>query len=446
MTTPEPPHNLDAEAAVLASVLINREAIVPIAPWLRPAHFYLEKHGRIFEAMLACYAARTSPTIATIVTELRKTDRLEGIGGIGYLAELSDAVPSSYDVEAHAREVERCAILRALASAGGRIAAIGYDHSKSAEQARADAQAALNAVQIGGAADVFQPIGVAVDAYYEKLRRVSNGDATALGIQSSYTDLDAMTGGLHDDELTIVAARPAVGKTSFMLSLAFNIAKRDESDLLIASLEMSRDQLLVRLLAMETKIDTHALRLMQLSEADMDRVLEALGRINEYPIYIADISAMTAEQIRLATLRHIAKRDRKCVPFVDYLQLMGSTRARENRVQDVSDISRGLKNLARELHVPVIALSQLSRAVESRQSKVPMLSDLRESGSREQDADNVWFIYREDLYEPNTDKKGIAELHIAKHRQGPIGVIPMQFDPATTRFESLDKWHTAEGY
>ncbi len=437
MTHPELPANIEAEKAALGSVLLNREALVPIAAWLRPAHFYLERHGEIYAAMLACLRTRKGPNIVNVATELRKVDKLDGAGGMAYLSDLVDAVAYSSDIEHHAREVERCAVLRTLIRAGGKIAALGYDQSRTAEQSRADALKLLSDVQVGGADDIFQPLSLIIDSYYTRMGRVLNGETSALGVATGYRDLDDITGGLHDDELTILAARPAVGKTSMALSMAYNIARRGERDVLIASLEMSKDQLLIRLLSMETKIDTHRLRMHHLNDHELDRVMNALGYLNSLPIFLADISAMTADQIRLAALRHLTKRERPIVPMVDYLQLMGSTKARENRVQDVSDISRGLKNLARELHTPVVALSQLSRAVEGRASHVPMLSDLRESGSLEQDADNVWFLYREELYQKDTDKKGITELHIAKHRQGPIGVIPLRFDAATTRFDDL---------
>jgi replicative DNA helicase len=292
---------------------------------------------------------------------------------------------------------------------------------------------------------VFQPLTAAIDAYYTKMDRVTKGEASALGIQTGYRDLDEITAGLHSDEFTVIAARPAIGKTSFMLSLGYNIARQADTDILVCSLEMSRDQLLIRLVAMETKIDTHRLRAMQLTADEHADVIAALSRLSELPVFIADISSMTADQIRLATVRHMSKRQRAVVPMVDYLQLMGSTRRHENRVQDVSEISRAMKNLSRELHIPVIALSQLSRAVEGRASHIPMLSDLRESGSIEQDADNVWFIYREEVYDTNTDKKGTAELHIAKHRNGAIGVVPMRFDAATTRFDTLT-YRSVDGY
>lgn len=434
---PELPHNLDDERAVLSSIFREREAIVPIAPWLHADHFYRDTNGYVYAAQLACFKARTTPNYLNVAAELRKAERLDSVGGLDALIGLADDYISPYDVESYARRVLNYAALRQGINASGKAAALFSDHTANAETTLADALRLFSSITATNTDDVFQPIAGAVDAYYDRLDRVLKGELSALGIQTGYRDLDEMTGGLHGDELTIVAARPAVGKTAFMLSAAYNIARRLDTDVTICSLEMSRDQLLIRLLAMETRIDTHRLRMFHLNEGEQERVMTALPGIAALPVFIADISAMTADQIRLSTIRHITKRQRPCVPVVDYLQLMGSTRQRENRVQDVSEISRAMKNLSRELHVPVIALSQLSRAVEGRQSHIPMLSDLRESGSLEQDADNVWFIYREELYDGESEKKGIAELHIAKHRQGPIGVVPLRFDASTTRFDTL---------
>lgn len=445
----ELPQNLEAEQCTLGSLILNREAIIAVAPWLRPSHFYLVKHQWVYAAVLACYQDGTPPDVRTIADELKKhsdghdTTRLAAIGGVAYLSSLSDTVPTSYHVEYYAREVERCAVLRGLIDAGSRIAALGYA-AADADTAIADAQAALNGIGLGAADQVFQPLGQTIDAFYGKISRFQRGEAAALGVPTRYRDLDEITGGLHADELTLIAARPAVGKTSFMLSLAFNLAF-DESDVLIASLEMNREQLLLRLLAMDTKIDTHRMRTLHLGESELERVMTSMARLSEARVFLADISAMTPQDVRMGCLKHQAAHDRPIIPMIDYLQLMGSTRQRENRVQDVSEISRACKQLARELHAPVIALSQLSRAVEGRTSHVPLLSDLRESGSLEQDADNVWMLYREELYDKETDKKGIAELHIAKHRQGPMGVVPMRFDASTTRFQSLSG-RTTEDY
>lgn len=435
----------DAERAMLGSVLLNRDAMIVLAPWFQAAYMSQEQHRLIYEAMRDCYTRRVPPDVRMLAEQLRVRGQLDLVGGIGYLSDLVDGVPTSYHVEYYARAVEAAAVRRALIAAGGRIAALGYDEAQPAEQVVADALALLRQIGMSTAQDVFQPLSVSIDAYYDKMQRVMAGEASALGIQTGFRDLDEMMGGLHADELTLIGARPAVGKTSFLLSLAYNLARAQQADCLICSLEMSREQLLIRLLAMETRIDTHRLRTLHVSQDEAGLIMTAMARLSSARVFIADISAMTVEQIRLATMRHMSQHDRPVVPMVDYLQLMGSTRARENRVQDVSEISRGLKNLSRELHVPIIALSQLSRAVEGRQSHVPMLSDLRESGSLEQDSDNVWFLYREELHDPETDKRGIAELHISKHRQGPVGVIPLRFDAATTRFDDLT-YMAIEGY
>ena len=444
MQTPELPQNLEAECATLGSILMNREAIIPIAPWLKPAHFALEKHAQIYTAALACYTNRTPPDVRMVSAELRKLGRLDDIGGVMYLSRLVDAVPTSYHVEFYAREVERTAVLRGLIAAGGKIAALGYQQDREAQDAVSDAQALLNGLGLGSGEAMFTPLSDTIDVFYRKMDRVVNGEGTALGVPMGWRDLDELTGGLHADELTLIAARPAVGKTSFMLSLAYNLAF-SENDVLIASLEMNREQLLIRLLAMDARIDTHRLRTMKLGPAELDAVMVSMTKLSAARVFLADISAMTPADIRMGALKHLSVHDRPVIPIIDYLQLMGSTRQRENRVQDVSEISRACKNLARELHAPVIALSQLSRAVESRQDHRPMLSDLRESGSLEQDADNVWFLYRDELYDKESDQKGIAEVIVGKHRQGPVGTVPMRFDAATTRFSDLT-YRTPEGY
>lgn len=449
----ELPQNPDAEQATLGSLLLNREAVLRVAPWLRPGHFYREAHAWIYEAVLACSTARIPPDVRTVADQLRRhtvargtatETRLDAVGGFAYLSELTSAVPTSYHVEHYAREVERVAVLRGLVTVGGRITALGYDQGRSPDDAIGDAQALLNTIGLGSSDALFQPLDRTIDAFYRKIERVQAGEATALGLPSGFRDLDDLTGGLHADELTLIAARPGVGKTSLMLSLAYNIAFGD-ADVLIASLEMNREQLLLRLIAMDTRIDTHRLRTLHLNEHELEQVLTSMGRLAAARVFLADIAAMTPADVRLGCLKHLSAHERPIVPIVDYLQLMGSTRKHENRVQDVSELSRACKSLARELHAPVIALSQLSRAVESRQDHRPLLSDLRESGSLEQDADNVWMLYREELYDKATDQKGIAELIVQKHRQGPPGTVPMRFDAPTTRFDDLT-YRTTEGY
>jgi len=450
---PELPYDLDAEHATLGSILLNREAIIQVAPWLKSEYFYAENNGWVYAAALACYQQHIPPDTRTIAAELKRheltgrdANRLEAIGGIGYLAELVDGVPTSYHVEYYARIVEETALLRNLIDAGSKIASIGYDRERGVDTALGDAQALLNAVSRRSADKALRPISELVGGYYERLSRYQNGESGALGIPTHWCDLDEILGGgLQNDNLMIVAARPAVGKTAFLLSMAYNIAMHTDADVPIFSLEMSDDELFIRLLAMDTRIDTHRLKTFHFGEEETGLVIQAMERLSEKRVFIADIAAMTVPDIRSALLRHMAESSRPIVPMIDYLQLMGSTRQRENRVQDVSEISRSLKNLARELHCPVIALSQLSRAVESRQSHIPLLSDLRESGSLEQDADIVLMLYREELYDKETDKKGIASVHIAKHRNGPVGIVPMRFDAATTRYDTLS-YRTPDNY
>lgn len=423
------PANIEAERAVLGSVLRNRDALTAIAAWLTPGMFYLEKHARIYEAMLACFGRREPPDIRMVSEELRRRVQLEGVGGLRYLDELDDATPTSYHVQSYARIVERLAVNRALIAAGGTIAAIGYDEQDDTESAIARAQTVLHAATQRGRNDDLIHIRDVLAREWESLH-----GGHEPGIMTGFCDLDELTGGLHNGDLILLAARPSVGKTSMALSLAYGLASR-QRPVLFFSIEMSRDQLAQRMLSMHTRIDLGKIRDHRVPLADMDTLAEAFGVVSEFPIVLCDDATMTVAGMRARVMRHLQDYPGSVV-IVDYLQLMIGGKA-ENRVQEVSQISRGMKQLARDANVPLIALSQLSRAVEGRTSHVPLLSDLRESGSLEQDADIVMFIYREELYDQETDKKGIAELHIAKHRNGPIGVIPLRFEPASTRFDTL---------
>ncbi|MFO7170057.1 MAG: replicative DNA helicase [Chloroflexota bacterium] len=443
MTLPELPHNIEAEQAVLGSVLLNRDAIVAVASWLQADYFYMQRHAQIYEAMLACYNARIPPDIRTVSEELRRRDRLEGVGGVVYLAQLVDQVPTSYHVEYYARIVERTALLRKLIEAGSKIAALGYEEHAELDVTLDKAEATLFEISQRRNTQDFVHIGQVIDAYYEQINYLQEHRGEVVGIPTGYRDLDQITGGLQRSDLIILAARPGVGKTSLVMSLAYNVALEHQGTVGVFSLEMSRDQLVQRLLAMDTGIDTHRLRLGQLREDEMERVIASMSKLASAPIYIEDTAGLSIMDVR-SKARRLQAQAGVDLLIIDYLQLMAGRRT-DNRVQEVSEISRGLKALARELNVPVVALSQLSRAVEGRTSHVPMLSDLRESGSIEQDADIVMFIYREELYDPNTDKKGIAEIHIAKHRNGPVGIVPMRFDPSTTRFYDLT-YRTPEGY
>jgi replicative DNA helicase len=378
MTLPELPQNTEAEQAVLGSILLNRDAIVAVASWLLPEFFYMQRHAQIYEAMLACYNARIPPDVRTVSEELRRRDRLEPVGGLIYLAQLVNQVPTSYHIEWYARIVERAALRRKLIDTGGKIAALGYQEEQDLEQTLDNAERALFEVSQRRAAQDFVHIGQVIDSYYEQINYLQEHRGEVVGIPTSYRDLDQITGGLQRSDLIILAARPGVGKTSFVMSLAYNVALDHQGTVGVFSLEMSREQLVQRLLAMDTGIDTHRLRLGQLREDEMERVIGSMGKLAAAPIYIEDAPGLSIMEVR-SRARRLQSQAGVDLIIVDYLQLMAGRRS-DNRVQEVSEISRGLKALARELNVPLIALSQLSRAVEGRTSHIPMLSDLRESG------------------------------------------------------------------
>lgn len=447
MNLPELPQNIEAERATLGSLLTNRDAIVMVTNWLTAEMFYRDQHGLIYQAIQHLFSRRTPPDLRTVSDELRRHGQLDLIGGIAELIGLSDELPTSYHVEYYAREVERCAILRKLITASQQIARIGYDSSQDADQALGTAQKALTDISSRLTRGGLVPLSDLVDREYARLERMANEDAGALdGCRTGFRDLDELTGGLQDQDLIILAARPSVGKSALMACLARGAATIGGRDSLIFSLEMSSDQLTQRLTAMESRVDSSRIRTLRMNEGDTGAFVNALGTLAGVTIAIDDTPAASVGYVRNAAFRHQATHGRPLIIFVDYLQLMTAPGYRpDDRVQVVSAISRDLKALAKELRCPVVALSQLSRGVEGRQSHVPMLSDLRESGAIEQDADIVLFIYREELYDKETEKRGIAELHIAKHRNGPVGVVPLRFDSQTTCFTDLT-WRTPEGY
>jgi replicative DNA helicase len=374
------PHNIDAERATLGAIFLDRDAIIPLAAWLQPQHFYIEAHAWIYEAQITCYYRRTPPDLMTVADELRRSERLDQVGGIPFLVELANGVPTAFHVEYYARIVERTAVLRRLIQAGAKITALGYDEADDVEQTLdAAEQEIFNVSQRRGLQD-FVSLHELVDQYYEYLSEVQERGPDMTGLPTSFVDFDRMTGGLHASDLLILAARPGVGKSSFAMSIAFNVATQQRVPVGIFSLEMSRDQLLQRLLATYTGIDSQKLRTGRLSTSELQVLLDAMGQLSSTPIYIDDTPGVTVNEVR-SKARRLRAEHGLALLIVDYLQLMsGSGRRNDNRVQEVSEISRSLKGLARELNIPVLALSQLSRAVEGRTSHVPVLADLRESG------------------------------------------------------------------
>lgn len=431
-----PPHNIEAEQAVLGSLLIDRDAIIRVASFLRPDDFFRGAHAILYQAILDLYNRRTPADFVTVVDELERTGRLAEAGGVAYLTELLSVVPSAVHVEYYARIVERTATLRRLINAGTEIVRLGFDERIEAEEAIERAERLIFDVSQRRVDRDLVPVGQILEHFFEKLDYIQHHRGQVIGVPTGFADLDKLTGGLQRSDLIILAARPSVGKTSFQLSIAHHAAIRARKVVAIFSLEMSAEQLVQRLLAMETGVDTHRLRLGYIDEQEWDAISRAFGRLAEAPIFIDDTPGIGVMELRSKARRLMAEHGLDLV-IVDYLQLMHSRRA-ENRVQEISEISRGLKALARELNVPVLALSQLSRAVETRSDHRPLLSDLRESGSLEQDADVVIFIYRDEIYNPDTDKRGIAEIIVAKHRNGPTDTVHLRFFERTARFADLE--------
>jgi replicative DNA helicase len=433
------PQNVEAECGVLGSIIIDPEAILQVADFLQPEDFYRDAHRTIYEIILQLYDQHEPADFITICDELERRNKLESVGGAAYITSLINQVPTSGNVEYYGRIVERTAILRRLIHAAGEIAAVAYDEV-DANVAMDRAEQLIFGISQRQTRSGFSSLGDILTDYMVKLDQLHERRGSVVGVPTGFTDLDRLTGGLQKSDLIILAARPSVGKTSLALSLAHNTAAKFKRSVAVFSLEMSKEQLVQRLLSMDAGIDQHRLRTGWIEDDEWDRIITAMERLSETNIWIDDTAGISTMEVRSKARRLQAEHGIDLI-IVDYLQLMQATiggKRNENRVQEVSEISRSLKSLARELDVPILALAQLSRTVESRQSKVPQLSDLRESGSLEQDADVVMFIYRDDVYNPETDRKNIADIIVAKHRNGPVGEISLFFQSSQTRFCDLE--------
>jgi len=434
------PQNIEAECGVLGSIIIDPEAIVQVAEFLFPDDFYRDAHRTIYEVILQLYEQRQPADFITICDELERRNKLEHVGGASYITSLINQVPTSGNVEYYGRIVERNAILRRLIDAAGQIAAVAYEE-EDADVALDKAEQLIFNISQRHARSDFSLLRDILSAYMNKLDQLHERRGSIVGVPTGFSALDHLTGGLQKSDLIILAARPAIGKTSMALTMAHNTAIKHQRSVAIFSLEMSKEQLVQRLLSMDAGIDQQRLRTGFIEDDEWERIVYAMGTLSEANIWIDDTASISTVEMRSKARRLMAERGIDLI-IVDYLQLMqsmsGSGRRNENRVQEISEISRNLKGLARELNVPVLALAQLSRAVETRQSKVPQLSDLRESGSIEQDSDIVMFIYREDVYNPETERKNIADIIVAKHRNGPVGEVSLFFQPSQTRFHDLE--------
>jgi replicative DNA helicase len=432
-----PPQSLEAEQSVLGSVLIDRDAIVEVAEFLRPADFYREANGRVYAAMLELFEQREPVDIVTVAEVLERAEALDSIGGRTYLSSLTNQTPTAVHAVQYARIVERKAVLRNLIGAAGRIASIGYEDPAEIQEAIDRAEAELFAVSERRVSAGFSELKSLLHEAFDRLDYLHSHRGEISGVRSGFAELDAMTTGFQRSDLVIVAARPSVGKTSLALNIAEHAAVRDGKSVGVFSLEMSKEQLVLRLLSSVGDIDSQRLRTGFLEDLDFNRVANAMTQLSEASVYIDDTPNISTMELRTKARRLQAEAGLDLV-IVDYLQLMqATTTSRDaNRVQEVSEISRGLKALARELSVPVIALSQLSRQPEMRESKEPRLSDLRESGAIEQDADLVVFLWRE-RERGQEDQDGDVEeinLHLAKHRNGPTGRLKLMFKKRQTRF------------
>ncbi|MFD0942744.1 replicative DNA helicase [Savagea faecisuis] len=433
-----PPHNIEAEQSILGAIFLEPETLITASEIIMPVDFYKVAHQKIFETMLVLNDRGEPIDLVTLTEELKAANELENVGGLSYLGELASTVPTAANIDHYARIVEEKSLLRKLIRVATTIIDDGYTREDEVEEVLAEAERKMMEVSSRKNAGDFKPIADVLVDTFENIERLHNQKGDVTGIPTGFTDLDRITAGFQRNDLIIVAARPSVGKTAFALNVAQNVATKTDENVAIFSLEMGADQLVMRMLCAEGNIDAQALRTGDLEDEDWKKLSLAIGTLSNAGIFIDDSPGVRVNEIR-SKCRRLKQEHGLGMIVIDYLQLiMGSGRSGENRQQEVSEISRSLKALARELEVPVIALSQLSRGVEQRQDKRPMMSDLRESGSIEQDADIVSFLYREDYYDKETENKNLIEIIIAKQRNGPTGTVTLAFKKEYNKFLNVD--------
>jgi replicative DNA helicase len=431
-----PPHSLQAEEAVLGSILKHPPSIVRVSDFLKPEDFYGMRNRHVFRAMLTLFADGKPIDYHSVGDTLFQQGTHEAAGGMLYLSEVNLATPSAAYIEHYGRIVERTSIMRQLIAKAQTIAEIAYRDNLAPEVALEKAEQLIYAISEKRVTRDFRSLEEVLGEYMEQIEALQDGEATRYGIPTGYADLDKLLGGFQRTDLIILAARTSVGKTSFALNLAVNAAVKHNATIAVFSLEMSAEQLASRLLSMESGVDSPRIRSAHLNEQESRKLDAAMNHLAKAPIWVDDTPSIPIMELRSKARRLAAEHNLDMI-IVDYLQLVASEGG-ESRVQELGQISRALKALARELRVPVIALSQLSRAVEQRTPHIPQLSDLRESGALEQDADVVLFIYRDEKYNPDTDKKGVADIIVAKHRNGPTGQVQLLFLERTTKFLDLE--------
>lgn len=436
-----PPHNLEAEQSLLGALLIDKEAIVKIADAVEARDFYRDIHGIVFQTMVDLYTAHEPIDILSLSNKLSEASKLEAIGGRAYLAQLTNMVPTASHVESYASIIKKKATLRRLIHTGSHIVELGYTEEDDVDNLLDKAEQDLFSVASGSSKDNFTSIGHILTDAFDRIDQLHAEGAKMRGVTTGFTDIDNMLAGFQPSDLIILAARPSMGKTALALDFARNAAMRGNAAVGMFSLEMSKEQLVDRMLCAEANVDLWKMRTGKLSSRpdnnEFGRIAEALDRLSQAKIFIDDSVLSNIMDMR-AKARRLQSEHGLDLIMIDYLQLMEGRAGSESRTQEIAEITRALKGIARELGVPVIALSQLSRAVETRSPPIPKLADLRESGSIEQDADVVMFIYREDYYKRDGEKNNVAEILVAKHRNGPVGSVNLYFDVERASFKNLD--------
>ena len=434
-----PPQNIEAEQAVIGAIFLEPSSLILASEILLPEDFYRSAHQKIFQAMLTLSDEGKAIDVITVTEALSASNQLEDVGGVTYLSELAVSVPTAANIEYYASIVEEKSLLRRLIRTATNIAQEDYTREDEVEELLDEAERSIMEVANRKNAGAFQDIKDVLVRTYDNIELLHNRKGEVTGIPSGFYELDHMTAGFQRNDLIIVAARPSVGKTAFALNIAQNVATKTDENVAIFSLEMGAEQLVMRMLCAEGNIDAQNLRTGSLTDEDWRKLTMAMGSLSNAGIFIDDTPGIRISEIR-SKCRRLKQEHGLSMVLIDYLQLIqGSGKTQENRQQEVSEISRSLKGLARELEVPVIALSQLSRGVEQRQDKRPIMSDIRESGSIEQDADIVAFLYRDDYYEQDTENKNIIEIIIAKQRNGPVGTVQLAFIKEYNKFVNLER-------
>ena len=433
------PHSIDAEKAVIGSMIMDADAVVAASEMITGDDFYQRQYGILFDAMVELYNEGKPVDVLTLQERLKMKDVPEEFSSIEFISELVSSVPTSANVRHYAQTVSDDATLRRLIRVNEEIANTCYQHRESLDEIMNTTEKRIFDVLQKKSTDEYVPIKDVVLSVIDKIEAAARHKGTVTGLATGFYDLDYKTSGLQPSDLILIAARPSMGKTAFVLNLAQYMCVRNHVPTAIFSLEMSKDQLVNRILSMESKVDSQSMRTGTLQPADWEKLIESAGVISTAPLIIDDTPGISITELRSKCRKYKLENDLGLV-IIDYLQLMtGGSRKQESRQQEISEISRSLKALAREINAPVIALSQLSRACETRPDHRPMLSDLRESGAIEQDADVVMFLYRDDYFNKDTDKKNISEVIIAKQRNGPIGTVELVWLPNYTKFANKEK-------